>query len=126
MSEQSEALKKRTAEFARRVIALCEKVLQTAAGQRMSGQLIDAATSVAADYRAACRGRSRAEFTAKIGTVAEEADECVGWLDLLISTKLLTADDAEWERGESSELTAIFAASFKTAKGRTKKSPNRQ
>ncbi len=126
MSEQSEALKKRTAEFARRVVALCEKVPQTGAGRRMSGQLIDAATSVAANYRAACRGRSRDEFTAKIGTVAEEADECIGWLDLLISTNLLKADDAQWERKESRELTAIFAASFKTAKSRSKKSSNRQ
>jgi len=68
--------------------------------------------------RAACRARSRAEFIAKIGTVAEEADESVGWLELLVSTKLLTAERVRWELAEANELAAIFAASFKTAKSR--------
>lgn len=116
VSQQSEALKRRTAEFARRVIALSETVPPTQAGLRLRGQLIDAATSVAGNYRAACRARSRAEFTAKIGVVAEEADECVGWLELLVSTKLLTAEKARWELGEATELAAIFAASFRTAR----------
>lgn len=116
MSRESEALIKRCAEFARRIIALCDRVPQTAAGRRLSGQLIDAATSVSSNYRAACRARSRAEFAAKIGTVAEEADECIGWLKLLETSKLMAADAMEWELQEANELTAIFAASFKTAR----------
>ena len=116
MSRQSEDLQRRAAEFARRIIALCEKVPQTLAGRRISGQLIDAASAVSSNYRAACRGRSHAEFTAKIGTVAEEADETIGWLKLLESSGLLRADQIEWELQEANELTAIFAASFKTAR----------
>lgn len=73
---------------------------------------------MSANYRATCRARSRAEFTAKIGIVAEEADECVGWLELLISTKLISAERVRWELGEAKELTAISAASFRTARGR--------
>jgi len=118
MNQQAEQLKARTAEFARRIIALAGKVPQNQAGRRVSGQLIDAATSVSANYRAACRARSRAEFIAKIGTVEEEADECVGWLELLVSTELLTAADVEWALNEAKELTAIFAASHLTAKRR--------
>ena len=116
MSRQSEDLQHRAAEFARRINALCEKVPQTLAGRRISGQLIDAASAVSSNYRAACRGRSHAEFTAKIGTVAEEADETIGWLKLLESSGLLRADQIEWELQEANELTAIFAASFKTAR----------
>ncbi|MBI1874731.1 MAG: four helix bundle protein [Acidobacteria bacterium] len=116
MSQQSEELKRRTAEFARRVIGLCGTVPPTQAGIRLTGQLIDAATSVAGNYRAACRARSRAEFTAKIGVVAEEADECVGWLELMVSVKLLSAESARWELDEARELAAIFAASFRTAR----------
>lgn len=116
MSQQSEDLKRRAAEFARRIISLCERVPPTQAGRRLTGQLIDAATSVAGNYRAACRARTRAEFTAKVGTVAEEADECVGWLELLTSTRRLTVQDVSWELAEAKELAAIFAASFRTAR----------
>lgn len=118
MSEKSEALKKRTAEFARRIVALSTVIPSTTAGRRICGQLIDAGTAVNANYRAACRARSRAEFAAKIGTVAEEADESVGWLELLLSSGLLNADQLRWELTEARELTAIMAASYRTARGR--------
>lgn len=84
----------------------------------MSQQLIDAATSVAANYRATCRARTPDEFVSKIGLVAEEADECYGWVCLLVETKLLKAEDADTIRKESYELTAIFTASFRTARRR--------
>jgi four helix bundle protein len=113
-----EELKKRTSEFARRVILLCERLPTTQAGRTLTGQLIKAATSVAGNYRATCRARSRAEFTAKMGTVAEEADECVGWLELLISANQVSAIDAAWELSEANELAAIFGASFRTARSR--------
>jgi four helix bundle protein len=115
-------LKARTAAFAKAVIDLCDKVQATQAGRTITQQLIDAATAVNANYRAACRARSRAEFISKVGTVCEEADECCGWLDLLVDTGLVSKDRATPLQQESEELTAIFSASLLTAKGRAKRS----
>ena len=118
MNQRAEDLKKRTAAFAKLIIELCKKVPATDAGRTMSKQLIEAATSVAANYRATCRARSHAEFVAKIGTVEEEADECVGWLELLVSTDTLKPAETEAALAEAGELTAIFTASHRTARGR--------
>ena len=124
MNEKAEQLKARAAAFARAVIALCDSVPATTAGQTITRQLIAAATSVAANYRATCRARSKAEFIAKIGTVEEEADECAGWLRMLVDTKLLAEAATESLIQEADELTAIFAASARTAKCRMNKSRN--
>jgi four helix bundle protein len=80
---------------------------------------------VNANYRAACRGRSRAEFIAKIGTATEEADECCGWLDLLVKNRLLTKEQSDGPLKEANELTVILTASQKTARRnhRARKSP---
>ena len=83
-------LKDRTKRFAVNVIQLCRELPPTLDGRRLGGQLIDSATSVAANYRAACRGRSRAEFIAKLGTVLEESDESLFWLELMVDAKLVT------------------------------------
>jgi four helix bundle protein len=80
-------------------------------------QLLDAATSVAANYRAACRARSRAEFIAKLGTVLEEADESLFWLELMVDAEVVTKSRVERLLKEADELTAIFTTSVKTAKG---------
>lgn len=69
-----------------------------------------------ANYRAACRGRSHAEFTAKIGTAAEEMDESLGWLELLVRAHIVAQEAAVDLRREANELTAILAASHRTAK----------
>jgi len=74
-------------------------------------------TSVGANYRAACRGRSKAEFIAKRGIVVEEADESSYWLELIIEGQLLAATLVEPLLQEANELTAIMAASRKTARG---------
>src|SRR4051812_31096466 len=116
MNEQAEELKARAAAFAKAIIDLCEKAPRTKAARTITGQLIDAATSVASNYRAACRSRSKAEFVAKIGLVVEEADECCGWLEMLVDTNILTASHCEAASQEAYELTAIFNASHKTAK----------
>lgn len=79
-------------------------------------QLLRSSTSVGANYRAACRGRSRAEFIAKIGTVLEEADECEYWLELLVGSGRINAEKAKNLVQEASELTAIFAATLITSK----------
>jgi four helix bundle protein len=82
--------------------------------RRIGGQLIDAGTSVAMNYRSATRGRSRAEFIAKLGIVVEEADESVGWLELIGQVDL--ARGYVWLLREAGELLAIFAKAQKTAK----------
>lgn len=89
-----------------------------------------AGTSVAANYRAAGRGRSRAEFAAKMGTVVEEADETVFWLELLIETGILPQSRLESLLPEANELLAIFSASHSTARrgvwrGKSQQSPDR-
>jgi four helix bundle protein len=109
-------LKDRTKRFAVGVIGLCRELPPTLDGRRLGGQLIDAATSVAANYRAACRARSRAEFIAKLGTVLEESDESLFWLELMIDANLVTKVRAERLLKEADELTAIFTTSVKTAK----------
>ena len=115
-------LKDRTKRFAVNAITLCRELPPTLDGRRVGQQLIDSATSVAANYRAACRARSRAEFIAKLGTVLEEADESLFWLELLVDVKLVTAQRAERLLLESDQLTAIFTASVKTAKAGNQKS----
>jgi len=81
----------------------------------MAGQLIDSATSVAMNYRAAGRGRSRAEFIAKLGLVVEESDESVGWLELIARLELSSEPELMWLTG-AQELLAIFGKSQITAK----------
>ena len=83
-------LKARTKEFALRVIRLVDALPNTVKGRAIANQITRSATSIAANYRAACRTRSRAEFIAKIGVVEEEADETAFWLELII-------DSDSWE-----------------------------
>jgi len=80
-------LKDRTKRFAVDVIHLCRELPPTVDGRRLGQQLLDAGTSVAANYRASCRARSRAEFIAKLGVVLEEADESLFWLELMTDAK---------------------------------------
>ena len=82
----------------------------------MQRQLAKAATSVAFNYRAACRGRSHAEYTAKIGVVAEEADESLGWLEFSEAAKPLASEELERLTVEARELSAIMSASYGTAR----------
>ena len=83
-------------------------------------QLLRSGTSVAANYRATCRARSRAEFVAKIGTVVEEADESAFWLELLVESGMIQQDVAAPIAKEANELLAIFAASQRTARQGTR------
>ena len=123
---KAEELKKRTKVFAATVCELCRSLPTTVDSRRIGPQLVDSATSVHSNYRATCKARSRAEFVAKMGVVAEEADESEGWLALLLKLELGPADKVEALRGEADELTAIFTASFRTAQARLNKSRNRQ
>jgi four helix bundle protein len=87
---------------------------------------IDASTSVAMNYRAAGRARSHREFTAKLGLVVEEADESVGWMELIAELELAGGTDLTWLLGESRELVAIFGSSYATAKRNDRRSPDRR
>jgi four helix bundle protein len=116
MSPQAIALQKRTREFLKGVIVFCEKLPSTDASRRIVPQLIDSAGSTDSNYRAACRGRSRKEFIAKIGVAAEEADESKGWLEALLAAEIGNALETMALIKESDELIAIFVASQKTAK----------
>ncbi len=82
----------------------------------MGKQLLRCGTSVAANYRAVCRARSKAEFIARVGVVAEEADESILWLELLQDTETLSGKQLADILKEARELTAIFSASHKTAR----------
>lgn len=88
----SDDLKKRTKEFALRVLKLVAALPDTAQGRTVGGQLAKSGTSVGANYRSACRGRSRAEFISKLGIVEEEADESGFWLEVVIEGELLKAE----------------------------------
>jgi len=109
-------LKDRTKRFAVDVVRLCRELPPTLDGRRLGQQLLDVGTSVAANYRAACRARSRAEFVSKLNIVLEEADESQFWLELMIETELVKTTRVEKLLKESDELTAIFVTSLKTAK----------
>lgn len=111
-------LKERTKRFALRVMKLVDALPNSISGRAISNQLVRAGTSVGANYRAACRGRSKAEFASKLGTVVEEADECCFWLELIMDGELLPRVKVEPLCQEASELTAIFVASIRTAKGK--------
>ena len=108
-------LMRRTKAFALRVMKLVGALPETTAGRVIGKQLIRSATSVGANYRAACRGRSKAEFVAKPGIVIEESDECVYCMELIIDGELLKKPLVESLLTEANERTAIMVASQKTA-----------
>jgi len=112
---QSE-LKARTKEFALRIMKLCVALPDNLIGKTMKNQLIRCGSSVGANYRAACRSRSKAEFISKIGVVEEESDESAFWLELIIEGKIMEQKLVEPLLHEANELTAIFAKSIKSAK----------
>ncbi len=114
--DQSEALKSRTKQFALRIIKMCDSLPNTDTARTIRRQALRSGTAVAANYRAAARGRSKAEFLAKIGVVVEEADETVFWLELLVESGLVAQPRMEALLTEANELLAIFAASQRTAK----------
>jgi len=105
-------LKNRTKQFALRVMRLVDALPNSPKGRAIASQLVRSGTSAAANYRAACRGRSHAEFVAKIGIAEEEADEAALWLELIIEDKLLPEKKIAPRLKEANELTAIMAASY--------------
>jgi four helix bundle protein len=108
-------LQDRTKQFALRVLNLIDALPRTAGGRAISMQLVRAATSVGANYRSACRARSRAEFAAKLGIAVEEADESLYWLEFVHDGNLVPESRLSSLLKEADELTAILASGRKSA-----------
>src|SRR5437588_6854038 len=113
-------LKDRTKQFALRVMHLVDALPDRPKGRAVASQLVQSGMSVAANYRATCRGRSHAEFISKIGVAEEEADETVPWLELIVEDKLLPETKIAPLLKEATELTAIMAASYISASRNTR------
>ena len=116
----AEELKARTKQFALRIIKLVAAMPKSIEGRAIANQLVRCGTSVAANYRATCRARSKIEFVAKIGVVLEETDETQLWLELIIEAKLMAAKRVQPLLDEASELVAIFVATRKSASANLK------
>jgi len=115
--DRAAELKSRTKAFAIRIVRLYRSLPHSTDAQVLGKQLLRSGTSVAANYRAACRSRSKAEFISKMSVVLEEADESAFWLELIVETGTLGADRTQGLLKETGELAAIFGASIRTAKG---------
>jgi len=118
-----EQMKMRTKEFAKQVISLCRHLPATREGQLIGTQFFRAGTSVGANYRAACRARSKADFIAKLGIVLEETDESLYWLEILAENKIMDAGFLGGLTNEAKQLLAIFITSLNTAKARGRRKP---
>src|SRR5262252_2729153 len=116
MSVQSEELNERTIVFAINVLDLVDALPQTPRGKVIAYQLAKCSTSVGANYRASCNARSRREFIAKLGTVVEESEESVYWLEIIKRTRMTSGPDVSRLHPEAIELRAIFSKSRGTAR----------
>jgi four helix bundle protein len=112
-------LKKRTKAFGLQVIKLVGALPNMKVANIISNQLVRSATSVGANYRSACRGRSKPDFISKISIAAEEADESQYWLEILLEANITSTEFVFPLLKEANELTAILTASIKTARSRT-------
>ena len=110
-------MKERTRNFALDIIRLVERLPRCRTCDVIGRQLIRCGTSVGANYRAACRARSTADFVAKTGIVEEEADESAYWLEILVDAGYLAANAADPLRREAAEIVAIVVSSIRTARG---------
>lgn len=112
-------MKYRTKDFALRIIRVVSALPKNVVADSIGRQLVRSGTSVAANYRAACRAKSRADFVAKMGTVEEEADETAFWLELLAEAELVPRPKLVALQTEADEITAIIVASIRTARAST-------
>ena len=114
--ERARELQDRTKKFAVRIIRAFTKLPKTDEARVLGRQFLRSGTSVASNYRAACRSRSRADFIYKISIVAEEADETLFWLELIVEAEVVSLGKLESLMKESEELLRIFSASLASAK----------
>jgi four helix bundle protein len=111
-------MRARTKEFALRIVRLYKTLPNGTAAQVLGKQLLRCGTSVGANYRAACRSRSRAEFVSRLAVVVEEADESMYWMELLVDGGIIKAGKLEPLQNEAKELTAIFTATRQSTLGK--------
>jgi len=119
----SDELKQRTKRFTLNIIRFIDLLSNDRTATILGNQLVRAATSVGANYRAACRARSKADFISKITIVEEEADECLNWLELLLETGKSDSEVIKPLLKEEGELTAIFTSTGRTAKRKQSSDP---
>jgi four helix bundle protein len=112
------AFKERTRDIALRVVRLCEALPKGWIAQTVGKQLLRSGTSIGANYRAACRGKSAPDMIAKLGIVEEEADETLYWIDLLVAAKLLPAARVSELEKDIGEILAMVVSSIKTLRTR--------
>lgn len=111
-----EDMKERTMQYALRIIKLVQSLGRSVEAEAIGRQLLKAGTSVPANYRAACRARSRNEFIAKMGIVEEEADESLFWLEVLVRSGMLKASRLKGLMAEGDEIVAMAVRSKQTAR----------
>jgi len=116
----SDEFRKRTFEFGIRCVRLVETLPKTMTAQTIGKQLLRAGTSVGANYRAAIRGRSRADFVSRMGIVEEECDESLHWIDVLAELGFVSQKRVQELRKEANEIIAIAVSSIKTARRNSK------
>ena len=114
--DQAKLLQDRTKKFAIRIIKAFARLPRDEAACIIGRQFLRSGTSLAANYRAACRARSSADFVSKISVVSEEADETLFWFELLVESELVAINITKALMNECEELLKIFAASLATAK----------
>ena len=114
-------LKQRTKEFALRIIKLVESLPRGKITDVIGKQLLRSGTSVGANYRSACRAKSTADFISKMGTVEEEADESIYWMELFVEGGLVHNDEVDELLDEADQIVAITVSSIKTARARKKR-----
>ena len=117
--EFGEQMKRRTKSFAVRIVRFYRKLPRTDEARVLGRQLLRSGTSVAANYRAVCRAKSQADFISKLGTVVEESDESLLWLELFEEAEVLPVDKLATLKCEAEELLRIFSSSLSTARHET-------
>ena len=117
-SMDEETFKQRTKKFGLAVIKLVETLPRNRTAEVLGRQLLRAGTSVGANYRAACRGKSAADVVAKLSIVEEEADESIYWIELLVEAGLVAPNRVDVLKKEANELLAMTVASIKTIRAR--------
>lgn len=114
--EFGEELKRRTKAFAVQVVRFYRSLPKTDEARVLGRQILRAGTSVAANYRAACRAKSKPDFISKMGTVVEESDESLLWLELFEEAGIVPADKLDTLKKEAGELLRIFSKSLNTSR----------
>ena len=109
-------LKNRTKAFAKNIIRLCRKLPNNMEGRLIGNQIFRSGTSIAANYRAACRAKSTADFVSKLAIVEEEADETLFWLEILSEMEVIDKSHIESLMKENNEIIAIIVSSIKTSR----------